>query len=426
MKNMDYFKNKKVTIAGLARSGIACANLLYDLGAQVSLTDNRDDSSIRLNLGKLKSKTIKVELGRHSEDFIKGRDILVVSPGIPSDAVVFLFARQFNIPVISEIEVGWILSPADVIAITGSNGKTTVTTLIGKVLEAKLKNVFVCGNIGNPFSEELHKVREGDFVSLEVSSFQLETIDKFKPKISVLLNFSRNHLDRYKDMQEYLQAKKRIFLNQDENDYLVVNGQDPVLRELVKEAKARIVYFFESPGLSLNQSAVVSVASILGIEKEFCFEVFSKFKGIEHRLEKVAEVNDIEFINDSKATTVDSAIWALKNIPRPIVLIAGGKDKGNDYSIIFDFAREKVKSAVFIGQAQEKMEAVFKDIFCVERADTLEEAVKKAYSKAEQGDCVLLSPMCASFDMFSNYEQRGRVFKEAVWKLKNKVVGHQS
>jgi UDP-N-acetylmuramoylalanine--D-glutamate ligase len=283
-----------------------------------------------------------------------------VSPGVTSDAMPVVWAEQVNIPIISEIEFAWLICPATVIAITGSNGKTTVATLIGKILEAKGKKAFVCGNIGKPFSGEVDKIEEHDFVSLEVSSFQLERINKFKPKISVILNFSRNHLDRYNNLEEYLKAKRRIFMNQDKSDYLVLNSEDPVLRELAKETNARVAYFSRIPGLSPNQSAVLNVGKILGIEKELCLEVFRNFKGVEHRQEYVAQINNIKFINDSKATTVEAAIYALENINSPIVLIAGGKDKGLDYSIILDLARKKIKEVVLIGEARSKIREAFK------------------------------------------------------------------
>jgi len=420
MKNADYFKNRKVAIVGLARSGLACANLLYSLGAQVKVTDNQDSDSTRLNAAKLKSKDIKLELGKHSQGFLKDRDLLVVSPGVTDKALPLVWAREFRIPVISEIEVGWILCPATIIAVTGTNGKTTVITLIGKILEASGKRVFVCGNIGNPFCSEVGKMEEADFVSLEVSSFQLEKIHTFKPKVSVILNFSFNHLDRHKDMQEYLQAKKRIFMNQDKTDYLVLNQQDPAVKELAKETKARVVYFSETQKLNPNQAAVLAVGTIFGADLSVCLKVFRDFKGIEHRLELVAEINNIKFINDSKATTVDSAIWALKNILEPIILIAGGRDKGNDYSLILDLARKKIKKLVLIGEAKRKMQETFGGFLSVTEADSLEDSVRIAYANATSGDCVLLSPMCSSFDMFSNYEERGRMFKRTVLSLINK------
>lgn len=421
MQNTGYFKSKKITIVGLARSGFACANLLADLGAQVNVTDIADNELTYLNASKLKAKKIKVELGKHTEEFIKNSDLVVISPGVSDRAWPIIWAENYNIPVVSEIEVGCSLCPGTIIAVTGSNGKTTTTTLIGKILEASKKKVFTCGNIGNPFCSEVDKISDCDFVSLEVSSFQLEHVSSFKPKIAVILNFSSNHLDRYKDMQEYLLAKKRIFMNQDESDYLVLNSENEALNKLADEAKAKTIFFSAKQGLNPNHAACLAVASILGIDEKICSKVFSEFNGIEHRLEYVTKINNIKFVNDSKATTVDSAIWALNNIDSPIIWIAGGRHKGIDYGIILELARKKVKKVILIGEAKKNIEGVFSGQLPFDRADTLEEAVHKAYQAANSGDCVLLSPMCSSFDMFSSFEERGRCFKKAVQKLaKNK------
>ncbi len=417
MVNTDYFKGKKVTIFGLARSGLASANLLFDLGAKVKITDSQDNAAIRANAAKLKSKEIKVELGRHSQEFIQGSDIVVVSPGVTNSSPSIVWAQEFNIPLISEIELGAILCPAAIIAVTGSSGKTTVTTLIAKVIEASGRKAFACGNIGNPFCAEVAKISGEDYVCLEVSSFQLERIKGFKPKIAVILNFSRNHLDRHKDMQEYLEVKKRIFLNQDKNDFLVLNGNDPMLKGLAKEANSKVAYFYEGSDLNPNQAAVTAVAAILGIEINLCLEVFREFRGLEHRLEYVAEINGIRFINDSKATVAESTIWAISNISSGIILIAGGRDKGVNYANILDAAGKKVRAAILIGEAKKKIAEAIAGTLAVEEASSLKEAVIKAFDKAASGDCVLFSPMCSSFDMFSNYEERGRAFKEIVFDL---------
>lgn len=417
MRNIGYFKGKKITVVGLARSGLACANLLSSLGSEVSVTDNQDNELTRLNAAKL-LKNIRIELGVHSEQSVRGRDLVVISPGVPNEALPVKLAGKLNIPLISEIEVASILSCATLIAITGSAGKTTVTTLIGKLLEAAGRNVFVCGNIGKPFCGEIEKIKETDFVCLEVSSFQLEGISTFKPKIAAILNFAPNHLDRHKSLQEYLTAKKRIFMNQDKDDYLVLNALDPALKQLGSKARAKLVYFSEEKALNSNQAAVLAIASILGIEKELSLSVFKAFKGIEHRFEYVAEIRNIKFINDSKATTADSTSWALKNIGEPVVLIAGGRDKGVDYRSILEEARHKVKEVILIGEAKDKIRQAIGAALAVDEAVSLEEAVNKAFSKASSGDCVLLSPMCSSFDMFSDYEERGRAFKKAVYGLR--------
>lgn len=421
MRNAEYFRNKRITIAGIARSGVACAELLSDLGSDVGVTDNQDNPVNRLAASRLQKHSIKTELGRHTVEFMRKSDLVIISPGVPDSADPVVWANEFKIPVISEIEAASILCPAPIIAITGTNGKTTVTTLIGRILEACGKKAFVCGNIGNPFSGELKNIQPDDFVSLEVSSFQLEHINTFKPKISVILNISRNHLDRYNNMQEYLDAKKRIYMNQGADDYVVLNSGDPQIRVLADQLKAKAVFFSQDKDFNPNQAAVLAVGSILGIDKDIIIKVFTDFKGVEHRLEEVAEINGIKFINDSKATTVDATIWALKSTPEPVVLIAGGREKGNDYNSIVELAKHKVKRAILIGEAREKIGAAFGGLFPVEEAASLEDAVGMAFLAASAGDRVLLSPMCKSFDMFRDYEDRGRLFKEAVKRLADSV-----
>jgi len=414
MKNTEYFKGKKIAVVGLARSGEACANLLFELGSEVSVTDNQDNSSTRSFAKKLRSDKIKLELGRHTPDFIKGKDLVVVSPGVSDESLALKWAKELNIPQVSEIEIGYLLCPAKIIAVTGSSGKTTVTTLIGKIIEAAGKRAVICGNIGNPFSGELSDLRETDYVSLEVSSFQLEKIEKFKAHISLILNVSRNHLDRYSGMDEYIAAKKRIFMNQDKNDYLVLNKEDKLLAGIAAEAAARIVYFSRQDRLNPNQAAAAAAGRILKIDEQIILGVFSSFKGLEHRMEDVNSVGGVRFINDSKATTAESCLWALENINSPVFLIAGGKDKGVDYSLILNEARKKVREVILIGEARNTIRNALSGALKLEEAESLQEAVEKAFSKARKGDCVLLSPMCSSFDMFANYEERGKVFKETV------------
>ena len=424
MINSAYFKNKKVTIVGLACSGVACANLLHRLGAIVNVTEIKDDPQCRQARAKLCSSKIKVELGKHSRDLIKQADAVVISPGVALNSLCVNWAKEFNKLLISEIEAASILCPAQIIAITGSNGKTTVTTLIAKALSAAGKKVFVCGNIGNPFCADVQKMREGDFVVLEVSSFQLETIKNFKPKIALIINLTPNHLDRYKNMREYLAAKKRIFLNQDKNDFLILNGLDPWLKKAASTAASKVKFFTRESGLNSNQSAVFKVGQILGVDKQKMLDVFREFKGLEHRLEEVTVINKVKFINDSKATTADSAIWALNSIFSPVVLIAGGRHKGIDYGVIVKAAKGKVKHIVLIGEAKD---IIARDLngegFSIEKVDTLKEAVTKAYLSAKPGYTVLLSPMCSSYDMFINYEERGRAFKKIVLDLALKLHG---
>jgi len=424
MRNVNFFKNKRITVVGLARSGVACANLLHRLGAQVRVSDINNNKQTQAFAKLLSSKDIQFELGKHSRDFIQQADFVVISPGVPLDVSPIIWARNLSKPVYAEIEIASMLCPAQIIAVTGSNGKTTVTTLIGRILKASGKRVFVCGNIGNPFSAQVEKMRPGDFVVLEVSSFQLETIKDFKPKIAVITNLTPNHLDRYENIHEYLAAKKRIFINQDKNDFLILNGGDFLLKKSAAEAEAKVKFFARKSALNSNQSAVFKVGQILEINAQKMFDVFREFKGLEHRLEEVAVIRQVRFINDSKATTADSAIWALNNITAPVILIAGGRDKGIDYGVIAKAAKDKVKYVILIGEAKDKIAASLKGAFPIEKVDSLKQAVKRAYALSGPGFSVLLSPMCSSYDMFIDYEDRGRTFKKIVLDLAKKVKTH--
>mgnify|MGYP001559699003 CR=1 FL=1 len=417
---ISHYKDKKVVVIGLARSGIAAARLLREAGAEVFVTDSSSNDKLKEPAKDSIRDGIKVELGGHTIDFIRDKDLVVVSPGVSDKSQAIIWANEFKIPIISEIELAWQNCSAKVIAVTGTNGKTTVTSLIAEVLKVSGKKSYALGNIGTPFSLEAVNLKPTDFVSLEVSSFQLERIVKFKPQVALILNLTPDHLDRYKDMSEYLSAKKRVFLNQDQNDYLVLNYDDPALRALAKEAKARVVFFSSQDNprnLNPNQLAVMAVARVLGIAENTCGEVFRNFKGVEHRLEQVRVLKDIEFINDSKATNVDSAVWALRSTSRQAIMIAGGRDKNIDYGAISDLVKKKVKLLVLIGEAKEKIRSALGGIVPIKEALTLDEAVNLSYAQAKGGDCVLFSPMCSSFDMFKNYEHRGRVFKEIVNKL---------
>ena len=431
------YRNKKVTVIGLGRSGLAAADLLKWLGATVFISEKADNDRFRALRDDLGNKGIRVEIGRHTIDFIRGKDLVVVSPGVGSDSESLIWADELHIPVISEIELASSVCPATVIAITGTNGKTTVTTLIAKILQTRDVRAFALGNIGAPFSAYVRDMEGADYVSLEVSSFQLERIDIFKPRVAVILNFTPDHLDKehrgYNSMSEYLAAKKRIFMNQDESDYLVLNEDDPAVKSLAKETKSKAIFFSAKRtahnaclpdrqaqrSLNPNHLAAMAVASIFGISEDVCLEFFRNFKGVEHRLEQVRTVGGVEFINDSKATNVDSTIWALESIRKPAILIAGGRDKNLDYNVITDLVKEKVKMLILIGEAKEKMGKAFRGVLPIQEASSLEEAVEAGYRKAAEGDCVLLSPMCASFDMFTDYEHRGRCFKEIVNRLKD-------
>lgn len=420
MINQHYFRDKKITVVGLGRSGFACARLLYNIGAQVSVTEKSQDSQVMGYASGL-PLSIKQELGRHTLEFIRGRDLIITSPGVDEKSEPLLWARQLGIPVISEIECAWCLCPGRIVAVTGTNGKTTTTTLIGRVLEAAGYKAFILGNIGNPFSAEVAKIQPRDFVSLEVSSFQLETIRTFRPKLSVILNFAPDHLERYSDLSKYLSAKSRIFMNQEESDYLVLNRSDPLVCDLAKRAKAKVAYFDSSPGLNPNFAATSAVATILGIDVNLCAGVFRTFKGLPHRLERVAEFKSREFINDSKATNPDATAFALRNISKPVILIAGGRDKDFDFSLIEDLIRQRVKVLILLGEAKDKIKQVFQKGLPLREVSNLTEAVEFAFKLSKEGDCILLSPMCSSFDMFRDYEQRGEAFRQAVYRLQSQL-----
>jgi len=417
MRNTEYFKNKSITIVGLGKSGASCADLLSGLGARVSVTENRDNQDVRRYAAGLKSKKIRLELGRHSLKFIRGQDLVVVSPGVGSGAMPVVWAEELKVPVVSEIEVAWLLCPGTVVAVTGSSGKTTVITLISRMLEAAGRKTFLLGNIGEAFCGQVENMSAQDYVCLEVSSFQLERIKDFKPHVALILNIGRNHLDRHKDMEEYITAKKRIFMNQDKSDFLVYNHDDEAVRLAVAGSGAGLVPFSAAAGLNPNEEALIGVGKVLGIDKKIIHEVFKNFTGLAHRMERVADLEGIRFINDSKATTAESTIWALNNINAPVILIAGGKDKGVDYGLIRQAACGKVKLAVLIGEAAGMINSALGSLFPIEYAVSLVDAVEKAHAAASCGDCVLLSPMCASFDMFSGYAERGECFKKAVASL---------
>ncbi|MDP2942263.1 MAG: UDP-N-acetylmuramoyl-L-alanine--D-glutamate ligase [Candidatus Omnitrophota bacterium] len=425
------FKDKKVTVVGLARSGMAAALLLKKKGAEVYATDCGDSAGLRKNAGSLRKKGIRVEIGVHTRGFVKGKDLIVISPGVPEDSPILKWAAEEKVPVIGEIELGYLCCEAPIVAVTGTNGKSTTATLIGKILKKGGKSAVVCGNIGNPFCGEISKVKKDSVVVLEVSSFQLETIRRFRPCVAVVLNISQNHFDRHPDLKSYIKAKSRIFENQKTSDWAVLNYDDPLVRGLRAKTKAKTIFFSRKKGIPEmvcrqeelkikgghnieNALASLCVASIFGVKPEAAREALMAFKGLEHRFEHVAEIGGVEFINDSKGTTVLATIMALESCDKPVILIAGGHDKGSDFRKAGPAVGSKVKKLVLIGEAKDKIRKHLNGAVPAIEAGSMEDAVKKAYSEAEPGDCVLLSPMCASFDMFKNFEERGKVFKQAV------------
>ncbi|QAT17269.1 UDP-N-acetylmuramoylalanine--D-glutamate ligase [Candidatus Velamenicoccus archaeovorus] len=418
---MISYQDKKVTVVGLARSGLAAARLLKKLGADVTVTEAKRSEQYECLARELGEEGVVVELGGHSRAAVAGRDLLVLSPGARLDALPVVWAGEEHIEIVSELELAASVCPATIIAITGTNGKTTTTTLVGDVLKAAGRRAFVLGNIGMPFSAKVLEMKKEDYVSLEVSSFQLETIHAFHPRVAVILNLTPDHLDRYRDVADYLEAKKRVYMNQDRADWLILNETDAALRALAAEAPARVLFFgknAQDAEFDQNQQAVLAVAAALGLDRRACLEVFKNFKGVEHRIEFVRVLDGVEYLNDSKATNIDSTVWALRNIKKPVVLIAGGRDKGSDFASIGELVRQKVKFVVLTGEASDRIAAAWHDVVLLEQVTTFEQAVRRARQHARTGDCVLFSPMCKSFDMFTDYEHRGRTFKEIVGRLR--------
>jgi UDP-N-acetylmuramoylalanine--D-glutamate ligase len=415
---------RKVIVVGLGKSGIAAARLLAAQGHTIFVSEKKDDNSIKDTIDSLIKEGIvgeeRFEIGCHSEKFIKDADLMVISPGVRNDSLPVRLAEKSNIPIISELELGYSACPAPIIAVTGTSGKTTVTTLIGMMLEKAGRDAVVCGNIGNPLSGEVKRIKEDSVVVLEVSSFQLERINSFKPKTSIILNISENHLDRHKDMEEYVSLKTRIFCNQDGGSIIFLNGRDGILRQLSRNIKKPRVEFFDEYKSfrdrfnidNENYLAAMSAVSLEGIGEDTMLDVISNFKGIEHRLEHVATINGIDFINDSKSTTISSVEWALKSVKGNIILIMGGRYKGGDFGRLKDLIQKKVSYVIAIGEASSRIKedlGTFKDVI---EEHSLGAAMQAAFKKASKGDKVLLSPGCSSFDMFKNYEERGKVFKE--------------
>ncbi|TNE74487.1 UDP-N-acetylmuramoyl-L-alanine--D-glutamate ligase [bacterium] len=448
--------NKQVTVIGAARSGLAAAALLRRKGAEVFVTDSGtikpDD---RLFLDTL---NISWEDGGHS-DKARSCAFAVVSPGVPTEAPLVQYFLQTGTSVFSEIEVASWFCKGPIVAVTGSNGKTTVTTWIAHTFEQAKQRYIVAGNIGVAFSSIVEQTNPETTVILEVSSFQLDHIKWFKPKVAVLLNITPDHLNRYQyNMDLYAQAKFRIFENQDETDVLVYGSDDPLIMQAIEKAKAhgkKIKYYgFSSkdeveegvhiendqivftiddnketlmppseiglPGAHnlSNGMATAMAARASELSKEAIRESLSRFEGVEHRLEFVRELDGVRYINDSKATNVNSVWFALDSFQVPMVLILGGRDKGNDYSELNELIREKVHTIIAIGESKHKVREQLEDVVPnMIDAGTMQEAVEISRRKAKRGEVVLLSPACASFDMFDSFEHRGRVFKSIVNKL---------
>ncbi len=416
--------HKTVVVIGAAKSGQSAARLLCTLGAHVKISEaGKADFVDKDFISWAEKNSVEFEFSGHSKDFVEASDLVVLSPGVRFDALPVVWAKARGIPVWGEIELGARFCPKPIIAVTGSNGKTTVSTLISLMLNANGKRACLCGNVGTPLTEFVLQSKDYDYFVTEISSFQLETIETFKPYIAVLLNFTQNHLDRHKDLDEYFNAKRRIFENQNQHDFAVLNAQDIWCKKAAAGIESHICFFnqgeFSSEGVvNPNHLAVLCVAKILGLSLEVCLRELKDFKGVEHRMEHVRILNGVEYINDSKATTVEAGRWALESINQPIVMLAGGRDKNLDFFPLRPLVAQKVKKMILFGEARSKLRGAFEGAVYLEECTTLEDAVAAAQKAAIAGDAVLLVPMCTSYDSFKNFEERGRAFKQIVLGLK--------
>ncbi|RCX22826.1 UDP-N-acetylmuramoylalanine--D-glutamate ligase [Fontibacillus phaseoli] len=474
MKHPDEYRGRQVVVLGLAKSGVQVAKTLYRSGAVVTVNDKkaREDSP---EASELEALGISVVCGGHPDGLIHpGVELVVKNPGIPYSASPIAKALELGIDIVTEVEVAYHLAKAPIIGITGSNGKTTTTTWIGKMLEGAGLSPIVAGNIGTPLCAAAETAEADDRLVVELSSFQLKGTQEFRPAVAVLLNVAETHLDYHGTMEDYISSKAKLFANQTASDTAVINWDDPVCRELVPYIKARLLPFsmteeLRTPGVYVQpayipdvqdglsrsivyrdgedrehvivdtaeiglpgrfnvENALAAVAASLaaGAAPEALAEPLRLFRGVEHRLEFVEAKNGVTYYNNSKATNSKATVMALGALDSPIVLLAGGLDRGSDYMELLPVFKEKVKAVVAIGQTKEKIGQVaalagLTEIVLVDTGDsaaeTLRTAIRKAAGLAKQGDIVLLSPACASWDMFSSYEERGRIFKEAVHTL---------
>jgi UDP-N-acetylmuramoylalanine--D-glutamate ligase len=450
MKNKEFFKDKNILIVGLAKSGFAAAKLLHSFGANVAVND-RQPREGNVEAEMLEQIGISVECGGHPLSLLDGDlDFLVKNPGIPYENPLIAEAVKRNIPVYTEVEIAGLISEASIIAITGSNGKTTTTTLVGEMLKNSDKTPVVAGNIGTVFSEVAAKSTSQEILVAELSSFQLMGTEKFKPQISVFLNLFEAHLDYHGSVDEYGKTKAKITENQDENDFVIYNADDERVSDLMKNSKAKHIpfsvkkqfkdgayiqedalYFQDRKIIELkdivlpgehnlsNILAAVAASMLAGASREQIGKVLTTFAGVTHRLQYVGEVEGRRFYNDSKATNILATKAALSAFEKDVILLAGGLDRGNSFDDLIS-SLKNVKVLVTFGQTAEKMADAGRQagIETIKRADNVEEAVPVAYSHSKDGDVILLSPACASWDQYKTFEQRGDMFINSVHKLK--------
>ncbi|MHB1702321.1 MAG: UDP-N-acetylmuramoyl-L-alanine--D-glutamate ligase [Acidobacteriaceae bacterium] len=447
-------KNKRVLVVGLGRSGLAAAMFLRSQGACVTVSDIRSADLLAREIPSLLDAGIMVETGGHGLFTFRRQDLIVVSPGVPLDTPELKQARSFGLPIIGELELAAQHLHGSILAVTGSNGKTTTTTLLGKILTEGGLPTQVGGNIGLPVVDLIASSAPETWNVLEVSSFQLETIDEFHPRIAAILNITPDHLDRHGSLENYIAAKEKIFANQTPDDLLVLNADDDAAQRCAARARSSIywfsgkrpvrqgafvhqgvVVFVPSEGAAMepvlpvasiplkgahnveNILAAVCAARLAGVAADSIRQSIESFSAVEHRLEFVASVNGADYYNDSKATNVDAAMKAIASFPHGVHLILGGKDKNSDYTLLAPLLRQRVKSVYTIGSAAQKIEHQLAGVVKMVAAGTLDQAVRCASEAAQPGETVLLAPACSSFDQFENYEQRGRTFKELVLAL---------
>jgi UDP-N-acetylmuramoylalanine--D-glutamate ligase len=457
---MDY-RGKTALVAGAGKSGQASARFLLDCGARVILTDTRSEDALKNEIAALqplaaRSGELVLELGGHRNESFARCDFVVVSPGIPLSLPFFKVSRKAGIPIIAEVELAYRHLKGKIIGITGSNGKTTTTTLVSDLLNGAGLRAHAAGNIGTPLISFARESSDSDFYSVELSSFQLESISDFRPFIGSVLNLTPDHMDRYAGFEDYIAAKQRIFMNQGETDFAVLNADDPRTAALAAKMRAKRVQFsrlriaehgafvrndrvifrnkdgekdlFAVSAIALkgahnleNVLAACAMAILAGTSPDSLEDSIRKFKGVEHRIEWVRELDGVPYYNDSKATNVDAAIKALESFPGNIVLIAGGRDKAGDFSALRILVQQRVKHLVLMGEAADKIRQALSGTVDMSEAPSMMEAVSMCRSLARPGDVVLLAPACASFDMFDNYEHRGRVFKDAVRSMHSNI-----
>ena len=446
-------RDKRAVVVGMAATGMAAAEFLSQQGATVIVSEIKTEDLLGDYPRRLRSLNVALEMGQHSAQTFGSAALIVLSPGVDPAALPLAQAQAKGIPIVSEVELAsWFLTPP-LIAITGTNGKSTTTALIGHLLLSWGKKVFVGGNIGTPLTTYLLRDDDADYIVAEISSFQLEAIATFRPFISLLLNVGEDHLSRHPTLAAYAAAKARIFQNQGVQDWAVLNHDDMIVRSLIPQIKAQLLLFsreqqggdlgvwFEAPGTVVykgkeqgskkerfslarvkikgmhnveNIMAAVGAARICGMPSAVIQDALDTFAGLEHRLELVGEWHGVSVYNDSKATNVASALTALQSLDSPIILLAGGRDKGGSYAPLRGVMKERVKALILMGEAKEKMRAAFQDLLPVYLVAGMEEGVRLAWNIAQGGEAILLSPACSSFDMFHDYEDRGRTFKEIV------------